>query len=976
MPQQHIPQQHKLKPVLDAGISVTRLAWQDNLAQHAADVIVEKIAGPNLCQVTLLLSEPRAESDCRYALTRAAMRMGIPALIGPEVYTLRNLAENYPLDGLKTISDSALQLLLMDALKGHDYLYGHATPLSLARDLLNLFEQLTLHQVVLQQTESGLKQQIQQAYGQSEVESEFSDRESRLIHQIWQALKIQLSEQQQIDPFNAYALRLEKLARDYQNREIYYLGMGPANALEIHCLNLLAKHNRVHVFAHGEEQESFYLENHQPNASPTRPFSFVDHLLYSAEHSLLQRKQRCLERYPHSRLEQHLHIYACANLENEAQAIELQLREWLQQEKKRIAFVCNDRKLARRVRARLERYHIPIKDRSGWSLSTSSSATILELWLQCMETDFHYLALLDLLKSPYVVSGFARQLDKIDDKQWMTAVYALEKNIIHISQVASGLARYQSQCQQVLRKLPSSMQAPYQIILQLLQGLEQASAPLQSMLEDRHSAEEILISLIQSLQRLGIAGKLAQDPVGELVIQLLQTLRQDAKDSETALCWSEFRNWLVINMEQQRFNPPLQASRIQLLTLEQSDLQEFDAIVIGAAQYEHLPGHTSASVFFNNTACRNLGLPDSFSKANTSFHYFRRLLAFTEREDARPLLISYRKFQNQEPIQICPWVEALQTAHKNFYQQDLSATYIHAWMEQLSQTQNAPATHTDLSQASITPALLPQSMSASAYQQLVDCPYQYYAARALRLQPPDQIKQYMEKSDFGDLVHRSLYLFHFGPQRLNQRIDDNNYDETVALLKNISRRIFKPAVNQNFLHHAWWKKWEDCIAPYIDWLREQQPRWTPSQGETEFEIQMLPAMQLKAKIDRIDQGAGVRILDYKTGVFAKPEDMLSGESVQLLFYALLYAKNYPSDTWPVSELSFLKLDAKDFRYESVDPDAIQQLCEAHWQRINQLVNDMQHGQTLSAWGEASVCAYCSYAGLCRREYTMAGCKAG
>jgi len=64
--------------------------------------------------------------------------------------------------------------------------------------------------------------------------------------------------------------------------------------------------------------------------------------------------------------------------------------------------VSEDRRLARRLRALLERHRIPVRDRAGWALSTTAAASALERLLQCIEEDFPHQAFLDLLKSPFL----------------------------------------------------------------------------------------------------------------------------------------------------------------------------------------------------------------------------------------------------------------------------------------------------------------------------------------------------------------------------------------------------------------------------------------------------------------------------------------------------------------------------------------------------------------------------------------------
>ena len=957
----------------DPAIQITRLPWASDILRQLAARLLESVNNsPDLSRVCILLNETRAQNDCRFHLQNTANQLGIPALIGPQIATLEQLAASIPLPNFEIVSDSSLQLILLDALKEHDYLYGKASPLALANDLLQLFSQITRHDLHIPEKLEDLYQRIHLAYTDDDIpasiESHFADRESQLIHHIWQALKRQLNDAEQIDASSAQATRLKLLATQRSDWRFFYVGLEPQQNLEIHCLNLLAANNSVEILTYNTKDSDFYLDKDSKLKHIDANDSFFDHLLLPETDDIAKRKRRCLDEFPSSPIQDKVFIYACHHLEQESQAIELQIRDWLEQGKKRIAFVCNDRKLARRVRARLERYHIPLNDKSGWSLSTSRSATLVELWLQCLETDFNYQAFLDLLKSPLLVKPG-------DEKSWMSAVYAFEKNIIYIEQISSGMNRYVIACKNIMQKLPESLHASYRYMIALLQQVQQAADLLRPCITSNHSPAHSIDALFASLNSLGCLEQLCQDHVGNILVDLLRQLKNNADIANISCTWIEFRTWLGFNLENARFNPPTQFSYVQLLTLEQSDIQEFDAVVIGGAQMEFMPGHKRASTFFNDTACRNLGLPDLRTQFTRSFHHFRRLLGFSERPTASaPVLICHRIFNNQEPVQMCAWVEVMQTSHRLIYQQDLSATYIDDWLHQLNPIPLGSHALRSNASAGIPGTLLPKTLSASAYQQLVNCPYQYYAARALRLQAAESIKVYMEKSDYGELVHRCLFAFHYGlkgvAKAFSEKITPANHQLANERLQQISDKVFAEAIGENFIHRAWRKKWERCINPYIEWLESQQENWQPWFGESSLSWETRYGVTLSATLDRVDTANDhLRILDYKTGGVAKNADVENGESVQLPFYALLAKKSESLARHPISELAFLKLDDGDVRLISPLPvEDIDDACDKHEQRLNALIQDIKNGNRLTAWGEESVCRFCDYQGLCRKEY--------
>ena len=56
--------------------------------------------------------------------------------------------------------------------------------------------------------------------------------------------------------------------------------------------------------------------------------------------------------------------------------------------------------------------------------------------------------------------------------------------------------------------------------------------------------------------------------------------------------------------------------------------------------------------------------------------------------------------------------------------------------------------------------MLPETLSASAYQDLRDCPYRFFALRALRLSVPEELEAQPDARDWGNFLHRTLKAFH------------------------------------------------------------------------------------------------------------------------------------------------------------------------------------------------------------------------
>ncbi len=82
-------------------------------------------------------------------------------------------------------------------------------------------------------------------------------------------------------------------------------------------------------------------------------------------------------------------IFGARNLEEEAHSIALKVRQWIASGRKSIAIIVLDRKVARRLRALLEREKILVSDQSGWKMSTAHIASLLLNLLALVESKFN-----------------------------------------------------------------------------------------------------------------------------------------------------------------------------------------------------------------------------------------------------------------------------------------------------------------------------------------------------------------------------------------------------------------------------------------------------------------------------------------------------------------------------------------------------------------------------------------------------------
>ncbi|MGD8498896.1 MAG: PD-(D/E)XK nuclease family protein, partial [Chromatiales bacterium] len=688
--------------------------------------------------------------------------------------------------------------------------------------------------------------------------------------------------------------------------------------------------------------------------------ALLDAALDWGETPLAERARAFAARHPTSPLSGRLQIAAAAGAEQQARVVEIQVRRWLLQGLGRIGIVTQDRRLARRLRALLERAGLLLQDGAGWALSTSSAGATLERWLETVEEDFAYRPMLDVLKSPFMAADGEREAH-------LATVYRLERDIVHRENIARGLARYHRQLRYRAERLPAWAEEAAGRIETLLDRLARAAAPLEAVIDDRpHTAAAYLSALEQSLRRLGLWDGLESDAAGARIIEELRLMRGDTDSGQTGLRWPEFRGWLGRTLETRYFRPQTGPGPVELLELEAAHSSRFDALVIAAAEATHLPGEAAPAAFFNDEVRRELGLSTWTERAAEQLYRFRCLLQAAPR-----VLITYERERDDEPVVPSPWVEVIQVFHRLAYGDDLDATEL----IRLTDDERArvaaldpapPPAQREMPRPAAPTELLPERLSVGRAQTLIDCPYRFFAAECLGLQPPEEIVEALQKADYGERVHLCLQAFHGDvpglPGPFAETLNAANRDAAVALLETIARQVFARDLEDNFLHRGWLHRWLSIIPRYIDWQLKRSTDWSVSQTEAGREITLDSGLMLRGRIDRIDRDAKGRLalIDYKTGGTAQQDEVDAGEAVQLTAYALLVEG--------VRRVEYVQLknDGTVRVPAHLEGEQLESLREQVRDRMEHLQSRLQAGHAMPAWGDPRTCKYCEMAGLCRR----------
>lgn len=922
---------------------------------------------PNLSNAVILFPGSGTSQRFRRVLLDQARAIGVNAVIPPVSASLRNwMVRQYPSD-IRVLGQTERELLLLSALADFPELTERYGTWPLIDSLFVLFDELSLNRVTMPDDPERFRETIEQAYGNKTLTP--LSAEAKLVHELWSAWQQRLLEAGARDQVGAYLGALAQSLTCLEPAQHFYVaGFVRFNRAEIEWISRLRQTRQIDLLFHGSvgcsgnhpdspitESISALSIDTTPISTDTNYSKLLDNVFDVSGQPLFERARQQATAAADSPATEILQVCEAENPEQEARAIEVQVRRWLVDGLTDIGIVTNDRRLARRVRALLERANINLLDSAGWTLSTTSAASAAIHWLDCIEQRFRFNKLLDCLKSPFL-SEF------IDRHGGLERVQQLEEALVYRYGVNNDLQRYLDTVAARSTELDECYgENSAEQLQRLLESVAKATQPLTDLYSaGPGSPEKYFGALGDMLTELGLDRSLADDSAGADVMAEIRELQRCTRQSRLKHDWRSFRAWTVRNLERRMFKPPLSGSGVELMGFAESRLYRFQAVVIAGASNEHLPGSAHDSPFFNEGVRHQLQLPSRYETQRVRLADFRRLL-----EAAPAVVLTLSREKDDKPVIPSPWLQRLQALHLLAYGKMLDAptltslstsaeTLIHRDSAALPAAENAP-------RIKIDPALLPTRLSATGYQKLIDCPFSFFANYCLKLEPLEEITDELEKSDFGTLVHRILQTFHGREQAV---LTEENLKHAETELLEISESIFRPHIKRQPSARGWLYLWQRAIPSYLKWQLERSREWQIVETERNCQIPLLqtPSLELVGRLDRVDRRDNTfAIVDYKTGKAPTGPEVKSGESVQLPFYARLMGQG-------VEQACALEIgDGAVTVRAPIDTEALAGLVADHDQRLAEVFIALAEGAIPPAWGDPATCRRCRHSGICRRD---------
>lgn len=884
-------------------------------ARAAQRILAEcAIAETPLRDVIVLVPNFPAGAVLTQALVEAYAQ---PVILAPPILTFPAWAQTVTLNS-PSIPNSRRATTLYHILKARAWV-DPVLLWAMCDEISRLFDELTYQAVTLPVDAAEFALQLQGYYQTHQHNAvEF---EAQLVHELWFALS-----QDGLSPAAEYALQLAQLAHTAAT-PLFVVGLPQLTRLEQNCLHAYAQ--RQSVIAIPLQRGDAVTQTLNAAWPPT------------LEIPLLQRAKTLTAGIGQSPLRERLRYCATYSLEDEASAADTQLRLWLHEGKRRIAVVVQDRVSARRLRALLERAQILVSDETGWTLDTTTASTVVMRWVEALLTDFPYLDMLDLIQSPHMFPDWS-----VSQRQ--QAAWQIEHTLRKCGPVqgCAGLLA-------VLQGKPDTADA-FAAVKRV-----QSAAQHELLMAPLH---DWLSFLNRSLTTLGAATTMAADAAGQQLLDLLARRQHELMADEEDFSLAEFQRWLSRELGNATFVDPRVNSPIVFTHLAATRMRPFDAALILGADAEQLPSLSNHAIFFNQQVRAALGLPTTETEMTQIQADLAQLMATVSN-----VQVLWQALRDGEVNAISPWLERLDSLHQMAWSSSLQDASLRTIREAAyiltPDQQPLPDAHA-MPRPSLTPALVPQKISVSAYNTLIACPYQFFARHVLGLNELDDISAEMEKSDYGQAVHAILKLFH----ERYRVMSDVPRDVLAQTLTDISQQTFSPMLGDDYYVRAWQQKWLAKIPAYLDWqLQREREGWLWQDGEVSRHHDVMLAqgqvIQLHGRLDRIDKvGGSYAVLDYKTGSSQglKEKADKPDEDVQLAAYALLMQAE-------VGQAAFVSLDSEKLTTVALNAEP-QGAAEESEARLRKLFNELHQQAGLPANGVDRVCLYCDMRGLCRRDH--------
>jgi len=578
---------------------------------------------------------------------------------------------------------------------------------------------------------------------------------------------------------------------------------------------------------------------------------------------------------------QGLSLVEAATAQEEADVIALMMRETLEHETKTATLITPDRRLARRVTMALRRWGVMIDDSGGQNLADSSVGRWLRLTAQMVLDQMSPVALLACLKHVLAANGMAAADFKV-------TLQKLEHFLLRGPRPAPGFAGLYDVLDLLAVEDSERKRQSVAELKSFLQALEEQVADFQASLTTDQPFMTILQNHIRLAEALACtdqdqgAQRLWRHEDGEAAAQFINELYQVSEDIPK-LSGDQYLALLNTLMKGKTVRPKYgRHPRLTILGQIEARLYNADLVIIGGLNEGTWPSETAGDPWMSRQMRTDFGLPSLERAISLAAH------DFVQATTAPEVVVTRAKRVEGSPTVPARWLLRMETvlAAVGLEMPRQNANQWRRWVQALDQ----PADIKPISRPEPRPPVSarPRQISVTGVERWMQDPYEIYAKYILKLRKLSPLDQDPSAADRGILLHSVLERF---IAEYARRIPENAYDKFLEIGRSVFEEMHVPPEIKVF----WWGRFEKMARSYLN--EEHQWRETTgavpvlTEGQGQLTLQgPAGAFKLTAKADRIDRlagGAGLAIIDYKSGQPPTGPEVKDGKAPQLPLEALI-----------------------------------------------------------------------------------------
>ncbi len=272
----------------------------------------------------------------------------------------------------------------------------------------------------------------------------------------------------------------------------------------------------------------------------------------------------------------------------------------------------------------------------------------------------------------------------------------------------------------------------------------------------------------------------------------------------------------------------------------------------------------------------------------------------------------------------------------------------------------------------------------TALERYLDCPYRFFAADVLRLEEPPEDEPTLTPRARGRFIHEVFQVFFDEWQRRGHRtVTAEHLDEARALFREVAGPLLarlpeaEAALERaRLLGSAVAVGLADVVfAMEAERNREVLERLLEHPLEGEFTLgdvsgRTVPLKGIADRIDLLEDGT-LRVIDYKSGRAPDPK-----RALQVAVYSLCAEERLAGRhgrSWRVGEAAYIAFTGKRAVLPIVRPgdEEAGAVLDSARERLFRAVDGIAAGEFPPRPADTSICAWCAFAVVCRKEYVDA-----